>query len=281
MAFGIGRRAGVAVVEIHGVIGQRVRAPVYERLFDAVARSRRYRALLLDIDSPGGSASGSELLYHSIKKVAERKPVVAYVRGVGASGGYYLCCAASRVIALPTALVGSIGVIYLRPILEQLLGKVGVEFSVFKGGRLKDMGGFWRSPTPEEGEKFQGLINEIYDNFVSVVAQGRSLEEAQVRELATGEVVTARRGKELGLVDEMGDFDQALEVAARLAGARPRPRPLWVRPRRPLGQRLLSRLTSRDPSLPLVAASLLPLLAGGICYLEPAFLVGDYLEEGG
>lgn len=279
MALGIGRRGGVAVVEIHGVIGPRVRVPVYERLFDAVARSRRYRAMLLDIDSPGGSASGSELLYHSIKKVAERKPVVAYVRGVGASGGYYLCCAASKVIALPTALVGSIGVIYLRPILEQLLVKVGVEFSVFKGGRFKDMGGFWRGPTPEEGEKFQGLINEIYDNFVSVVAQGRSLEEAQVRVLATGEVVTARRGKELGLVDEMGDFDQALEAAARLAGARPRP--LWVRPRRPLGQRLLGRLVSRDPSLPLVAASLLPLLAGGICYLEPAFLVGDYLEEGG
>jgi protease-4 len=279
MAIGIGRRGGVAVVEIHGVIGPRVRVPVYERLFDAVARSRRYRALLLDIDSPGGSASGSELLYHSIKKVAERKPVVAYVRGVGASGGYYLCCAASKVIALPTALVGSIGVIYLRPILEQLLGKVGVEFSVFKGGRFKDMGGFWRSPTPEEGEKFQGLINEIYDNFVAVVVRGRSLEEAQVRELATGEVVTARRGKELGLVDELGDFDQALQTAARLGGARPRP--IWVRPRRSLGQRFFGRLASRDPILPLVSASLLPLLAGGICYLEPAFLLGDYLEEGG
>ena len=121
------------------------------------------------------------MLYHSIRKIAESKPVVAYVRGIGASGGYYLACAASKVVALPTALVGSIGVIYLRPIMEQLLGKVGVEFSVFKGGRLKDMGGFWRSPTPEEGEKFQGLINEIYENFVSVVANGRALGEAHVR----------------------------------------------------------------------------------------------------
>ena len=80
------------------------------------------------------------------------------MRGIGASEGYYLACAASKVVALPTALVGSIGVIYLRPLMEQLLSKVGVEFSVFKGGRLKDMGRFWRRPTPEEGERFQGLI---------------------------------------------------------------------------------------------------------------------------
>ncbi|MSQ05847.1 MAG: S49 family peptidase [Dehalococcoidia bacterium] len=181
-----GRRSGVAVVEVYGVIGSRVRTPVYSRLFDTVARSDRYRALLLDIDSPGGSASGSELLYYRLLKVAERKPVVAYVRGIGASGGYYLCCAAAKVVALPTALVGSIGVISVRPILEQLLGKVGVEVAVFKGGRLKDMGGFWRGPSAEESEKYQGLITEIYDSFVSVLAKGRSLEEAQARELATG-----------------------------------------------------------------------------------------------
>ena len=120
------RRAGVAVVEIEGIIGARVRVSVYARLFDSIARSERYRALLLDIDSPGGSASGSELLYRSLLRVAERKPVVAYIRGLGASGGYYLGCAASKIVALPTALVGSIGVIYLRPVLEQLLGKAGV-----------------------------------------------------------------------------------------------------------------------------------------------------------
>ena len=91
------RRPGVAVVEIHGVIGNQVRTTVYERLFDSIAQSKRYRALLLDIDSPGGSASGSEVLHHSLLKVAENKPIVAYVRGIGASGAYYLCSAASRV----------------------------------------------------------------------------------------------------------------------------------------------------------------------------------------
>ena len=270
------RRAGVAVVEIFGVIGAQVRVPVYARLFDSIARNRRYRALVLDIDSPGGSASGSELLYHSLKKVADRKPVVAYVRGIGASGGYYLCCAASKVVALPTALVGSIGVIYLRPIMEQLLSKVGVEFSVFKGGRLKDMGGFWRSPTTEEGEKFQGLINEIYDNFVSVVARGRSLDEAQVRELATGEVVTARRGRELGLVDETGDFDHALELAAQLGQGRPRP--LWVRPKRSVSQRFFGRMGG-ETGTSFLSDPLRRLLAGGIYYMEPSYLAGDCLRD--
>ena len=262
------KRPGVAVVEIHGVIGNQIRTPAYERLFDNIAQSKRYRALLLDIDSPGGSASGSEVLHHSLLKVAESKPIVAYVRGIGASGAYYLCSAASRVVALPSAMVGSIGVIYLRPILEQLLGKVGVEFSVFKAGRLKDMTGFWRSPTSEEEEKF---------HFVAVVAEGRSLEESAVRELATGEVFTATRGKELGLVDDFGGFAEALETAAELGNARARP--LWVRPRRPLSARLFGRMGSQQPGISLLANQFQRLMGGGFYYLEPSYLMGDYLGE--
>jgi protease-4 len=273
------RRPIIAVVEVHGIIGTRVQESVYSRIFNAIARNRRYRALLLDINSPGGSATGSDLLYHSLMKVASQKPVVAYVRGIGASGGYYLCCAASKVVALPTALVGSVGVIYVRPILEQLLSKMGVELSVFKGGRLKDMSGFWRSPTDEESEKFQGLITEMYDTFVLVVSQGRSITEGQVRELATGEVYTARRGRELGLVDELGDFDRAIELAGELGGIRPRPR--WVRPRRSLSERLWGRMGSQQPGLGLLSPELRRLLAGGIYYIEPSYLMGDYLGDWG
>jgi protease-4 len=273
-----GRRGGIAVVEIHGVIGTRVREPIYARMFDAIGRGKQYRALLLDINSPGGSATGSDLLYHSLQKVARQKPVVAYVSGVGASGGYYLCCAASKVVALPTALIGSIGVIYLRPILEQLLDKVGIELSVFKGGRLKDMSGFWRGPTDEESEKFQGLIGEMYDTFVSVVAQGRSLETRRVRELATGELYTARRGQEMGLVDELGDFDLALNLAAEIGGVRPRPR--WVRPKRSLSERLTGRAGAQPPGLSLVSSEMLRLLAGGMYYVEPSLMLGDYQGSG-
>jgi protease-4 len=273
------RKGSVAVVEIYGVIGAAVKVPTYARLFDSIAKSKKYRALLLDIDSPGGSATGSDLLYHSLKRVAETKPVVAYVRGMGASGGYYLCCAASQVVALPSALVGSVGVIYLRPILEQLLGRMGVEFSVFKGGRLKDMTGFWRSPTDEEQERFQGLVSEMYDTFVSVVAQGRSMDAARVEELATGEIYTARRGRELGLVDQLGDFNLALGLAAGLGDTRPLPR--YLRPRVPLAQRLMGRHASRYSALEGLSADVGRMLGGGIYYLEPSLSWGEHWGGGG
>ena len=271
MAFSLRRRPGVAVVEIYGVIGTRVKDSTYSRLFESIARNKKYGALLLDIDSPGGSATGSDLLYHSLKRVGESKPVVAYVRGLGASGGYYLCCAASRVVALPTALIGSIGVIHVRPILEQLLGKIGVEFSILKEGRLKDMSGFWRHPTDEESTKFQSLLTEMYDTFVSVVAEGRGLEESRVRELATGELYTARQGHEDGLVDELADFYRAVEIAAELGNARPTPK--WVRTRRPFSARILGRDSS---NLDLLTGGASRLLTGGVYFLDPSYLLGDY-----
>ncbi len=274
MRFGFRRRTSVGVVEIHGVIGSHVKIPEYSRLIDSVAGNTRLKALMLDIDSPGGSATGSEVLYRSIQRVAEVKPVYAYVRGMGASGGYYLACAASKVYALPTALVGSIGVIYLRPVLEQLLSKVGVEFSVFKSGEFKDMTGFWRSPTDQESAKFQELINEIFDNFVAVVAGGRSLEETAVREIATGEVMTAQKGVGLGLVDEIGDFKDALDAAAEAGGCKPTPR--WIRPSRSLSQRLFSRTgIGQQSGGQALMAGLERMLAGGIYYLEPGHIVGD------
>ena len=273
MLFRIRRRASVAIVEIHGVIGNHVKIPEFSRLIDSVAGNQRLKALLLDIDSPGGSATGSEVLYRAIQRVAEEKPVYAYVRGMGASGGYYLACAASKVYALPTALVGSIGVIYLRPVLEQLLSKVGVDFSVYKSGEFKDMTGFWRSPTDRESEKFQELINEVFDNFVAVVAEGRSLDEAKVREIATGEIMTAQKGIGQGLVDEIGDFKDALEAAAEAGGCKPTPR--WIRPSRSLSQRIFARsgFGQRSGGQALIEG-LGRMMAGGIYYLEPGHIAG-------
>ena len=278
MPLGFGRGSGVAVLELHGVIGTQMRIPAYSRILENVARNKRYRALLVDIDSPGGSAAGSEVLYRGLRRVAESKPVYAYVRGMGASGGYYVACAASRVFALPTALVGSIGVIYLRPVLEQLLEKMGVEFSIFKGGRLKDMSGFWRSPTPEESEKFQGLIDEIYDNFVSVVARSRSLEDSAVRELATGEVMTAVRAIDLGLIDQIGDFEDAAAAVALAGGVR-RPRLKWLQPRRSLGQRLMGKTEAATGAAGLTEV-MQRVLSGGIYFLEPSHLAGYYSPSG-
>ena len=119
-------------------------------------------------------------------------------------------------------MAGSIGLIDLRPVLEQLMSKVGVDFSVYKSGEFKDMTGFWRSPTDRESEKFQELINEIFDNFVAVVAEGRSLDEVKVREIAVGEIMTSQKGIGQGLVDEIGDFKDALKAPAKPADANQR-----------------------------------------------------------
>ena len=231
------RRQRIAVVELFGTIGGSVRSAVYERVFAGIRSDRRFRAMVVDIDSPGGSVAASDYLYRSVARVAEEKPVVAIIRGVGASGSYLIGCAAQRIIAIPGSLVGSIGVISITPVLEELLKRLGISVSVSKSGDFKDMGAFWRSATDEERRKMQSIINESHDEFVSIVAQERQMDKEAVRGIATGEVYRAPRALELGLVDELGDLDRAVDLAAELSGA-PR-RPVHVRPRRGMRERLI------------------------------------------
>ena len=262
------RRPGIAVIEMHGVVGTAIREPDYSRLLERVANNRKIGALVLDIDSPGGSASASDMLYENVRRVAQRKPVVAYIRGLGASGGYYIACGAGTIMASRAALVGSIGVIYMRPIVEQMLSKIGVEISIFKGGHLKDMSGFWRHPTDEEAGKFQDLIAQIYDLFVSVVADSRSLTNEEATELATGELYTAPSARERRLIDGTGGFDDAVAEAMRLSGARRKIRRL--RPRRPFMERLSPFRGTQTRWRAL--SGLASLAGGGIYMLEPGFL---------
>lgn len=234
------RRQRIAVVELFGTIGGGVRSPVYERIFSRIRRDRRMRALVLDVDSPGGGVSASDYLYRSIARIAEEKPVVASIRGVGASGAYYVSCAAQRIVASPGSIVGSIGVISIRPVLHEMLRRLGIGVDVNKSGAFKDMGAFWRMATPEEQQKMQALIDDSFSVFVSIVAKGRKMDEATVQGLATGEVFWAPRAKDLGLVDELGDLDRAIDLAAELSGA-PR-RPVFVRPRRGFRERFFGAM---------------------------------------
>ena len=229
---GLMRSQQIAVVEMEGAIGQRIKAAEYGRLFRSLGENHRVRAVVLDIDSPGGSATASDYLYLSIAALARSKPVVAFIRGVGASGAYLLSCPASRIVAIPSALIGSIGVISMRPLLHDTLERIGLKVSVTKSDRLKDMGSMFREATPEEEEKEQALVDDLYDQFLDAVAAGRHLDKARVKELATGEIYTARKAQGLGLVDELGDLERALDVAAELASVTKRP--VWVRPRRSL-----------------------------------------------
>ena len=233
------KKSGVGIIEIFGPIGGGQQVAQQAQLFDTVRRSKRTKALLLDIDSPGGTVGGSEVLYLGLQRIAKEKPVVAFIRGLGASGAYLLSCSAAKIVSIPSALVGSIGVLYVRPVLQDLLERFGVGISVYKGGRLKDMTGFWRGPTPEEDEKFADIIAEVHESFISSVALGRGMDPNRVREIATGEVFTGRKAQELGLIDELGDFDFALALAAQLGGVKPNP--MWVRPKRSFVERLAGR----------------------------------------
>ena len=235
-------RSSIGVVELHGVLGTTVRAGVYHQLIDRLERSPRIGCVVLDIDSPGGAVGASEELYLKVARLREKKPVVAFIRGTGASGSYLAACAASRIVALPSAIVGSIGVISMRPVVAELLERLGVSVSVNKSGPLKDMGAFYRLPTSEEQEKVQGLIDELFETFVERVAEARHMEVDKLRQYATGEVFTARHGKELGLVDELGDFDAVLDMAASL-GRVPR-RVTYVRPPRSMRLRMLGRFAA-------------------------------------
>ncbi len=173
-----------------------------------------------------------------MKSLAAKKPVIAFIRGVGASGAYMLACPATKIVAIPSAIIGSIGVISMRPAVYQALERIGIQMSVTKSDRLKDMGSIFREATEEEKEKEQALVDDLYDQFLDIVAEGRGIDKAKAKELATGEVYTARRCVDLGLVDELGDLERAIDMAAELGNA-PR-RPVWLKPRRGLREAIAS-----------------------------------------
>ncbi|MDP6420760.1 MAG: signal peptide peptidase SppA [SAR202 cluster bacterium] len=230
----------IGVVEVFGSIGGAVRSPLMDRLLARIREDAQIKALVLDVDSPGGSATASEYIYRSVLRVAERKPVVASIRGVGASGSYMIACGAQRIVASKGAIIGSIGVISIRPMIEELLDRAGIDITVNKSGEFKDMGAPWREATAEEEEKMQALIDDTFGAFVSIVAEARGMTDSAVRALATGEVYRADKALELGLVDELGDLDRAIDLAAELAGV---PRNLvFLRPQRSLRERLMGPL---------------------------------------
>lgn len=233
----------VAVVRLHGPIGGGARSADWIELVRHLRRSRRVPAVVIDIDSPGGSAAASDDLYLALERLAAKKPVVAAIRGTGASGAYLAAMAAHRVVANPYAVVGSIGVISVGPRLPRLLDRAGVTVSVTKAGRYKETGAPWRDETPEERALEQRLVDGYYDAFVGRVATGRRMAEERVRELATGEVWLGRQALELGLVDEIGDLERAIAIAAEMAGVPDRGAP--VRLRRPLVGRLVDRFAVR------------------------------------
>lgn len=176
------------------------------------------KAIVFHIESPGGEIAPCQEILWEIERVKETKPIVVSMGGTAASGGYYISTQADKIVALPTTMTGSIGVISQVINIEGLLEKLGIQIETFKGGKYKDMYSGFREMTPEEEEIMQGMIDEYYEHFVDVVAEGRELGKEEVRNLATGQIYTGTAAKELGLVDELGGLDTAIDLATELAG---------------------------------------------------------------
>jgi len=208
----------VAVLRLFGSIGGGARTADWIELVRRLRESGRVPAVVLDIDSPGGAATASDDMFLALERLAAEKPLVAAIRGVGASGAYLAALAARTIVAQPNAVVGSIGVISASPRLPRLLDRLGVSVTETRAGRLKGIGAPWRDDTEEELAKEQAIVDAFYDAFVTRVATGRRMTEERVRELATGEVWLGREALELGLIDEIGDLERAVEIAARAAG---------------------------------------------------------------
>jgi len=233
----------VAIVRLYGPIQGGGRTADQVELLRHLRESRRVPAVVVDIDSPGGSATGSDDLFLAIRRLAGAKPVVAAIRGTGASGAYLAALGARTIVANPLGVVGSIGVISVGPRAPRLLERAGISVEEVRAGRLKGMGAPWRDETEEERAKEQAIVDTFYDAFVRRVAESRGLAPDRVRELATGEVWLAEQALELGLIDEIGDIEHAVEVAAGLAGVPARGEP--VRLRRPFFMRLVDRFATR------------------------------------
>jgi len=180
---------------------------------EAARMDSAVKGVILRINSPGGSVTASEIMHSEIKRFQRSgKPVVAIMMDVAASGGYYMACACDEIIAHPTTVTGSIGVIMQTVNLAGTLAKLGIETDAIKSGPRKDAGSPFRSLSPEERQIFQDMIDEMYQRFVDVVAEGRSdLSRQQVLELADGRVYTAKQALELGMIDRLGTLRQAIE----------------------------------------------------------------------
>ena len=207
----------VGVVEITGLISKST--PALEEL-KHFREDNHIRAIVVRVNSPGGVVGPSQEIMEEIHKTRKVKKVVISCGSLATSGAYYIASAGDLIMASPGSATGSIGVIMQLANVEQLTKKLGVDFFSLKAGALKDMGSPFKPMTPEEKAVFQNLLNNIHEQFINDVAKNRKLPVDKVRGLADGRVFTGQEAKELGLVDALGNFNDAVEQAGRLGGIR-------------------------------------------------------------
>lgn len=237
-------REGIGVVRIHGIIS--VNAPGgpfemrrgtdhYISRIRALLRNPRVKAIVIRVDSPGGSIGAVQELYAAILEAREERPIIISMGDIATSGGLYVSAAANYIMANPGTITGSIGVAVGNINFHRLMQEHGVGMEVIKSGEYKDILSAWREMAEGERELLQALVSELHLQFVNAVATGRNMDIDKVKEIADGRIFTGAQALELGLVDRLGGFNEAIDVAMEKAGLRGEPviiekeRPFWER----------------------------------------------------
>jgi protease-4 len=213
----------IGLINIEGVIVDSKEA--LEQL-DRYQKNQAIKALVIRINSPGGGVAAAQEIFEELQKTKSqhRKPIVASMGGLAASGGYYIACASDRIFANPGSITGSIGVIVQLANISRLLEKVGVKSVTIKSGEHKDMGSMTKDLSPEDQKIFQGVLDDVHDQFIDVVAKSRRMDKEKVREISDGRIFTGRQAISLGLIDELGNLSDAVNYAAQMAGIKGKPR---------------------------------------------------------
>lgn len=214
-AGGLSFKDKIGVIPIEGAIIQS--ETVVSQLVE-FKKNRSIKAIILRVDSPGGGVAPSQEIYREIRKTRGKKKIIASLGSVAASGGYYVSSAADKIVASPGTLTGSIGVLMEFVRFQELMEKIGVDIEVLKSGEFKDIGSPHRKLTEQDKELIRTLISEIQNQFVEAVAQGRNLSPEKVREIADGRIFSGSQGLELGLIDQLGNFQDAVDLAKSIAG---------------------------------------------------------------
>jgi len=225
---GVGDKVGIV-----NIIGPIVSSEETIKELEKFRSRNDVSAILVRIDSPGGLVAPTQEIYEKIKLIKQEKPIVASMGSVAASGGYYISLGADSIIANPGSIVGSIGVIMNYPVMTELLNKVGINFETIKSGELKDVGSYSREVTKADREHLNNMVLDMYKQFVDAVTQNRSLSEEEVLKIADGRVFTGRQSKELGLIDVIGTFDDAITIAGSLGQIKGKPKTVQVNKKRP------------------------------------------------
>lgn len=220
----------IAIVEVKGMITQS--SGVIEELQQYLADDG-VKAIILRVDSPGGGVGPSQEIYREIMRIKSnsKRKVVTSMGSVAASGGYYIASASDLIVANPGTITGSIGVIMQFSNFEELLKKIGVKGVVLKSGEHKDIGSPFREMTPEEKRIMQEVLDNVHQQFIQAVADGRKLDRSKVAQIADGRILTGEQAKSLGLVDQLGNLQDTIDITAKLAGIVGKPNILYPKRR--------------------------------------------------